>query len=356
MDNAIGLTMSPPPFAAIRAAQNQCHDLPHTRPKMHDHPKRQVRSSSVAHHTFFYKCSILHSLAFIALYIPQTINTPTVHPCCGCPGFILSITIMNKLAVELLTHISYFACTDGGKTGCSLSLVSKHIHYASRPARFYSVSLIKSAAQIELFLQTYQRERRRSTDTIPRVRHLCLSFFGRGITTAPPAPPTPSSKPTSREEFLASQKSRAQFWRTAQFWLDEQYNRVVPELVRIIAPDLETLALIQTQWRCSTAVKCHFPRLRELTLVGGDPTFIPFSTALDDRPLYPALQRLHHVPSLVNRGIDFFLWAKHAPNLTHLRLSRMGAYPEVTVNTLTQIMSECPIAVPCVSGVLNVFF
>ena len=51
---------------------------------------------------------------------------------------------MDKLAVELITLISFFACTDGGATGRSLALVSKRINYASRPARFYSVSLVDS--------------------------------------------------------------------------------------------------------------------------------------------------------------------------------------------------------------------
>ena len=59
---------------------------------------------------------------------------------------------LDKLAVELLTHISFFACTDGGQTGCNLALVSKRIHYASRPARFYSVQLLDPPLQIEKFL------------------------------------------------------------------------------------------------------------------------------------------------------------------------------------------------------------
>ena len=244
---------------------------------------------------------------------------------------------MDKLAVELLTLISFFACTDGGRTGAALSLVSKRIHYASRPARFYSVSLIDSATQIELFLKCYQAECTRSSDTTLRIRHLCLSFFGKGINISPTPLP---AQPASREEFLASQQRRAQFWRSAQDRLDEQYNRAVPELIRAIAADIETLSLIQTQWRCSTTIDCCFPRLEELTLVGGDPTFLPFTAVSSDRPIYPALKRLHHVPSIANRQVDFFQWATHAPNLTHLRVSRMSAYPEVTANSLLQVMSQ----------------
>ena len=63
-----------------------------------------------------------------------------------------SLLTLDRLAVELLTHISFFACTDGGQTGCNPALVSKRIHYASRPARFYSVQLLDPPLQIEKFL------------------------------------------------------------------------------------------------------------------------------------------------------------------------------------------------------------
>ncbi|KAH9931725.1 uncharacterized protein BXZ73DRAFT_47127 [Epithele typhae] len=250
---------------------------------------------------------------------------------------------MDKLAVELVTLIAYFACTDGGQTGAALSLVSKHIHHATRPARFYSVSLIHSAAQVEHFVQSYKAELDRSTDAVPRVRHLCLSFFGQSIdaSASPPAAPAapPAFKPPStREEFLAQQQQRAQRMRATQTRMDDQYVRVVPELIRLVAPTLESFACAQAQWRSSAIIDVVFPCLGEMTLVGGDPAFLPFSMVSADRPRYPALRRLHHIPSLLNKQVDFFQWAVHAPNLTHLRVSRMGAHPEITVDTLVKVM------------------
>ena len=249
---------------------------------------------------------------------------------------------MDKLAVELITLISFFACTDGGATGRSLALVSKRINYASRPARFYSVSLVDSATQVEQFFACYQAERARAVDNSPRVRHLCISFFGKGLDTAPAEPPvpSPSASPTSRAQFLAALQRRAQHQRTAQDNLDERYNRVIPSLIRAVAPDLYSLALIQAQWRSASVVRCQFPCLEELTLVGGDPNFLPFSFVPSDRPLYPALKRLHHILSLVNKDVDLMQWAHHAPNLTHLRMSRLDYYPRVTVDSLEQVMSE----------------
>ena len=122
--------------------------------------------------------------------------------------------------------------------------------------------------------------------------------------------------------------------------LDEQYNRVMPTLIRTVAPDLRSLALMQAQWRSSTVVRCTFPCLEEFTLVGGDPSFLPFDFIPSDKPLYPALKRLHHIQSFVNKDVDFRKWATHAPNLTHLRASRLDYYPRVTVDSLVQCFSK----------------
>lgn len=245
---------------------------------------------------------------------------------------------MQQLAVELLTLISFFACTDGGPAARSLALVSKRINYASRPARFYSVSLISSVTQIEHFLASYEAERARAVDNMPRVRHLCLSFFGKGLEGAPQQ--SAPSASTSRAQWLAAMQRRAQHQRSIQDGLDERYNRVIPALMRAVAPDLYSLALIQAQWRSASVVRCQFPQLQELTLVGGDPSFLPFSFVPSAKPLYPALKRLHHILSLVNKDVDLLQWAPHAPSLTHLRLSRLDYYPRVTVDTLEQVISE----------------
>ena len=260
---------------------------------------------------------------------------------------------MEKLPFELLTIIAFFACTDGGSTGCNLALVSKHIAAAARPARFFSVSIFNSPDKIEQFLSCYQAERARTVEALPRVRHLCLSLFGKGLETngSNPSPSlgpstsctpaaVPPPQPTSRAEFLAAMQRRTQQWRSAQDGLDERYNRIVPALIRAIAPDVRTLALVQAQWRCASVVRCAFPSLRELTLVGGDPSFLPLAFAPSSRPLYPALLRLHHILAFVGRDVDFMLWAQHAPNVTHLRVSRLGALPRVTVDTFDQVVGE----------------
>ncbi|KAI0823589.1 hypothetical protein BC628DRAFT_1411598 [Trametes gibbosa] len=261
---------------------------------------------------------------------------------------------MDRLAVELLNHIFFYACTDGGQTGCSLALVSKRIRVISRTARFYSVALFSSPSKIEQFLYAYHQERARASDMLPRVRHLWLSYDENGSgdsgmpTGAPPSPPT--SPPTTRAEFLAAIQRRTQHWRSAQVNLDEQYNRVIPMLVREVAPDLYSLALNQSRWRSTTVVRCFFPRLRELTCIGGDPSFLPFSAVDADTdaagsdarcaPLYPSLQRLHHILTPTCKAVNFLNWARHAPVLTHLRVSRLDFSPRSTLETLEHVISD----------------
>lgn len=265
---------------------------------------------------------------------------------------------MDTLAFELITLISFFACTDGGQTACALSLVSKHIRAASRPARFYSVALVSSPAQLAQFLKCYEAERERSPNVIvPRVRHLCLSLFGDGLDTsgastqpAANAPPTTASastlalagQPTSRAEFLAAMQRRAQHWRSTQHTLDDQYNNVVPALIHAVAADVESLALVQAQWRSTSVVRCCFPRLRELSLVGGDPGFLPLRSIEDGSRPFPALERLHHIFAFASRDVDFTQWARHAPNVTHLRVSRLDYDPPIAVESFKQVLlGEC---------------
>lgn len=257
---------------------------------------------------------------------------------------------MDKLAVELLTDIFFYACTDGGQTGCALALVSKRIRAISRPARFFSVALFSSPAKIEQFLHAYQQERARPAHMLPRVRHLWLSYDenGEGHSGMPGVSALPARPPTSRAEFVLALQRRTQSWRSAQASLDEQYNRVIPMLVREVAPDLHSLALNQARWRSGAVVRCRFPRLQELTCIGGDPSFLPFAAAEAEaegggKPLYPALRRLHHILTPNCKDVNFLNWGRHAPALTHLRVSRLDFWPRMTAETLEQVISECTV-------------
>ncbi|KAI0723787.1 hypothetical protein C8T65DRAFT_627432 [Cerioporus squamosus] len=257
------------------------------------------------------------------------------HPLLFPPQSTHHSTAMEKLAVELLTLIAFFACTDGGQTGCTLALVSKRIRAASRPARFYSVALFGSPQKIEQFLTCYEAERARR-----RKHSLASSAPPPSVSTQAVPGSLSAGQPMSRAEFFAAMQRRTQHWRSTQDNLDEHYNRVVPTLIRAVAADVQTLALVQAQWRCASVVRCSFPSLRELTVVGGDPTFLPFAFVPSGRPLYPALKRLHHILAFVQKDVDMLNWAKHAPNVTHLRVSRVDYHPRITVDSLNEVISE----------------
>ena len=59
---------------------------------------------------------------------------------------------LENLPPEILLKIILDACTDGGFTGRSLSLVSKHIHAVSKPAKFHSIT-IHGVWQLLQFIQ-----------------------------------------------------------------------------------------------------------------------------------------------------------------------------------------------------------
>lgn len=83
---------------------------------------------------------------------------------------------MDTLPLETLQRIFELACTDGGRTGHSLSLVSKGIRAAARMTRFYSVALIASPRRLQLFFDLYQRECDPTRGGKPRIQHLHIAF------------------------------------------------------------------------------------------------------------------------------------------------------------------------------------
>ena len=83
---------------------------------------------------------------------------------------------MKTLPAELLSQVAFHACTDGGHTGASLSLVSKHLRDAVHAARFFTVSFTSCPIRVTKFLDSFNVQRARLRDTIPRVRHLLLAL------------------------------------------------------------------------------------------------------------------------------------------------------------------------------------
>ena len=212
---------------------------------------------------------------------------------------------LDVLPYELTGDIFTLACTDGGRTGCSLSLVSKHIRDLSRPFRFHTVALRSgSAASMASFLAAFTQERERALD---------------------------GARPLLRHLYIASPATSSYHWYPRYIHLPSQWPHFSPAwvghahaLLALVASELETLVLVQcpSYFLCPEGVQTGFPGLRELTIVGARDIpgkGLPSPAGKDDvpLPLYPRLGRLN----LVSPTISMFHWTKHAPNLTHLRIA-----------------------------------
>ena len=230
------------------------------------------------------------------------------------------------------------ACTDGGSTGCSLSLTSKFVAAACRPARFTTVSIAPRShddASLSQFLDCIIKERARAASTgsaAPRVRHLFLA--------ACKSPPQDSDW-SSREEETDPIDDRPR---------PPTFHENIDSLLELVAPDLHTLALISSRWGrlglSPSLVHKPFPQLRELTVVDhfGQLGFAPVPLYggpsqgspenIREPTLYPRLERLSMLGTA--HTMDLPRWSRRAPRLTHLRIAHLQEYVMESVINILQ--------------------
>ncbi|KAL1942806.1 hypothetical protein VTO73DRAFT_5046 [Trametes versicolor] len=198
---------------------------------------------------------------------------------------------MDTLPLETLQQIFKLACTDGGYTGHTLSLVSKGIRAAARAARFHSISLIASPRHLQLFVALYERECDPALGDKPRIQHLHVAF---------PVTEHEQLEATSRNGTAVSYASISIANHPGPTTY-EDYLGEAQTLFRLITPDLVTLVV---QCGFSGAgdldlpiIEHPFPHLLEVTFVGVA------------QPL-----------TLVSR-LSLPFWFTHAPFVTHLGVS-----------------------------------
>ncbi|KAH9939242.1 uncharacterized protein BXZ73DRAFT_75973 [Epithele typhae] len=226
------------------------------------------------------------------------------------------VCFITSLPVHLLASIFLLCCTDGGATGRALALTCRYFHAASYSARFHSVKLTftRDRHQLQTFLAAFTAAREvaaATRATTPRVRHLFLSSGWRER-----IPGTQHDSPTHAE-----------------------FTGHVAELMRLVAPDLHTLALLPAARPWATDVPLPaslgttpFPSLRALTIAGEDraPNFAPLAPywmkeaerAEEVRVQYPALPALRRLRISSGRTTgDLARWAECAPGLARLQIS-----------------------------------
>ncbi|KAI0334674.1 hypothetical protein GY45DRAFT_1431532 [Cubamyces sp. BRFM 1775] len=240
---------------------------------------------------------------------------------------------LETLPFELLEHIFCLACADGGRTACSLSLVSKHIRAISRSTRFHSVSLRRGViSQLDRFAAAYERAcEEAAVQHAPRpcVRHLAVVMV------------------VDIEEYPDKQR-RAVVWVPpgsttyhATYALARAYHEELARLFqRVNTADLQSLMLLGCDPTAHSIEHCAmcrpiecpygFSELRELTMTRGGVQ--PFVCATYDgnhgahspdsgpRPLYPALKRLYMWLEH-DSEMDFEYWAIQTPRLEAMEIS-----------------------------------
>lgn len=83
----------------------------------------------------------------ITLESPGIVNETGLPDFADMPFFRIKYQpAMDHCPVELWSKIARLACTDGGRTGCSLSLVSQYIRDATASARYTSVAITNRAS------------------------------------------------------------------------------------------------------------------------------------------------------------------------------------------------------------------
>ncbi|KAI0650826.1 hypothetical protein C8Q79DRAFT_407882 [Trametes meyenii] len=264
---------------------------------------------------------------------------------------------MENLPTELLERIFLLACTDGGRTGRSLALTSKHVHAASRTACFHTVALVSgSPSQVVQFVASFTAECAQSKEAKPRVRHLCLASAqqqafpsilesGRqerlvrvrvtpddAHSTAEPDSILPSGdEDSTRKEQLTTFQKQTQ-----------RYYRDMMVLLQLLAADLHTLCILDPDWPGKgflnlPAVPCTgFPALVELAIVGKEPVLRRATGSTDtdaSQAFFPVLRTLHRVTlprsPLIRRASNPTVeqWKARAPHLKGVQVCHLsGAY------------------------------
>ncbi|RPD66783.1 hypothetical protein L226DRAFT_529188 [Lentinus tigrinus ALCF2SS1-7] len=246
-----------------------------------------------------------------------------------------TIPTLDQLPLEILHEIFAYASTDGGLTARSLSLVSRKIYAASRATHFTSVSLVSgSMNMLSNFLQHFRQAQEVALEQghqKPRVRHLCIlvdpvtcfstSLFLFGFD----APQTSRIEGLWQEIRKEEKKRTEEEWLTFVVELENEYHRVVSDILNLVAEDLETLCLLQLENfltpknpYCLWLNRPDFPKLRELWCTRNLPPMIRIChTATIFAATFPSLTRFHILEPTYP---DFPRWRRCAPNVDSFRI------------------------------------
>lgn len=190
---------------------------------------------------------------------------------------------MDGVPAELWAKIAKLACTDGGFTGCSLSLVSRYMRAVVQPVRFYSVSIC-GRRRASIFAQLLETQN-------PFIRHLRIRFCESQIHRRfddmnPPYDNAP-------EETLACIIRHASATVYTLFWYSVVHNHVYLDILSNLA----------------------FPVLRDLSV-----PCIELWRPLRVSAPFPSLRRLHIYDSMGGTNWQWKTIAQLAPSISAIRI------------------------------------
>ncbi|KAI0363543.1 hypothetical protein BV20DRAFT_975567 [Pilatotrama ljubarskyi] len=252
---------------------------------------------------------------------------------------------LEDLPVEVLEEIFRLACADGGRTGCSLSLVSKFVNAVARAGRFHSLHFLSGSLwQLETFGRCWRAAcatAKRDGTPKPRTHHLCVVVTIGSLRYCSPL----GGKLTKLDEGIRAHRDvlldhlSEEEVQELHASLSLNYRRLLNKLLDTFSADLETLCLIRgvgaDTWGNfgdllggepydKYEIYCNgFPNLRELSFSDVEPVLLPFPDAASHprKPFCPKLKRLCTVTWLFHGPLSMPHWTYHAPNLEYLRIT-----------------------------------
>ncbi|KAF9481345.1 hypothetical protein BDN70DRAFT_831326 [Pholiota conissans] len=196
---------------------------------------------------------------------------------------------MDRCPPEICSEIYAFACLDGGRTGRSLSLVSKFTNETSKPYKLQSISLI-GHAQIYAFADLVER----TPEHLRRVKSIFVSAH-------------------SRETAILPRAVAPEYHRRSEVYA------ALKRILTAIAPCVEIAHVFLVFFRPFVLLPVSLPHLEELVIHGAiEPSTTPFNPQI----YFPSLKYLW----LTSSGSPTFLLQKVlpvAPILEQLRLSEI---------------------------------
>jgi hypothetical protein len=218
---------------------------------------------------------------------------------------------MDRCPIDIWSIIFTFACTDGGVTGRSLSLTSRHVHELSKVVKLQSLAVTEAQQILGLA--------RLLADTQPRYRRVRYLFIGDA-----------GNKWCDEEAGILHDQ-----WQELTFEGIRRSEEPILDaylyIIKATAPTLLTLVVHCLAYWTSTSFPddVSFPFLIELSLYGlciHDGKASSASPGREDTsssghpPSFPSLRRLYLAHSWYNPATYIRRITRVAPLLTHLYL------------------------------------